>query len=73
MCGVGVQALSAVLAAVIRSSAALDQLGLTLRRHTGRPVDKSEILRALIRPTATDDCATAAVAVAQALDPRASS
>lgn len=46
----------------------LDQLALTLRRHTGRPVDKSEILRALIRLTATDDRATAAVA--QALDRR---
>jgi hypothetical protein len=32
----------------------LDQLALTLRRRTGRPVDKSEILRALIRLADTD-------------------
>ncbi|MEV8107093.1 hypothetical protein [Streptomyces sp. NPDC088135] len=33
----------------------LDQLALTLRRRTGRPVDKSEILRALIRLADTSD------------------
>ncbi|MFJ6366515.1 hypothetical protein ACIQIE_35900 [Streptomyces globisporus] len=47
---------------------ALDQFALTLRRPTGRLVDKSEILRAPIRLTEADDRAT--TAVAQALDRR---
>ncbi|MFH9125727.1 hypothetical protein [Streptomyces globisporus] len=47
---------------------ALDQFTLTLRRPTGRLVDKSEILRAPIRLTEADDRAT--TAVAQALDRR---
>lgn len=46
----------------------LDQLALTLRRRTGRPVDKSEILRALIRLAGRDDRVTDAVA--RALDER---
>ncbi|WP_331731871.1 hypothetical protein OG968_36175 (plasmid) [Streptomyces althioticus] len=46
----------------------LDQLALTLRRHTGRAVDKSEILRALIRLADQDDRVTDTVA--RALDRR---
>ncbi|MFF3558395.1 hypothetical protein ACFYXL_33840 [Streptomyces tsukubensis] len=46
----------------------LDQLALTLRRRTGRPVDKSEILRALIRIADQDDRVTDTVA--RALDRR---
>ncbi|MBY6307894.1 hypothetical protein [Streptomyces clavuligerus] len=40
----------------------LDQLALTLRRRTGRPVDKSEILRTLIRIADQDDRVTEALA-----------
>lgn len=47
---------------------ALDQLALDLRRHTGRAVDKSEILRALIRLADRDD--HVADTVARALDRR---
>ncbi|MFJ1561302.1 hypothetical protein [Streptomyces mirabilis] len=46
----------------------LDQLALTLRRRTGRPVDKSEILRALIRLADADG--RVADDVARALDRR---
>ncbi|WP_078960709.1 ParA family protein [Streptomyces sp. NRRL WC-3618] len=49
----------------------LDQLALTLRRRTGRPVDKSEILRALIRLAAADD--QVAEHLARALDRRTTS
>ncbi|MFI5621569.1 hypothetical protein [Streptomyces sp. NPDC051567] len=46
----------------------LDQLALTLRRRTGRPVDKSEILRALIRLADTTSGVTDSLA--QVLDRR---
>lgn len=46
----------------------LDQLALALRRRTGRAVDKSEILRALIRLADQDDRVTDTVA--RALDRR---
>lgn len=49
----------------------LDQLALTLRRRTGRPVDKSEILRALIRLADVDD--QVAEHLARALDRRTTS
>ncbi|MGA5199928.1 hypothetical protein [Streptomyces exfoliatus] len=42
----------------------LDQLALDLRRHCGRPVDKSEILRTLIRLTATNPLLSDALAAA---------
>ncbi|MFF5107458.1 hypothetical protein [Streptomyces sp. NPDC000134] len=46
----------------------LDQLALALRRRTGRAVDKSEILRALIRLADQDD--RVIDTVARALDRR---
>ncbi|TLQ38606.1 hypothetical protein [Streptomyces marianii] len=46
----------------------LDQLALSLRRRTGRAVDKSEILRALIRLADQDDRVTDTLA--RALDRR---
>lgn len=39
----------------------LDQLALNLRRHTGRAVDKAEILRALIRLTDANPIITEAL------------
>ncbi len=46
----------------------LDQLALTLRRRAGRPVDKSEIMRELIRLADADD--RVAEHLARALDRR---
>ncbi|WP_030683555.1 hypothetical protein [Streptomyces cellulosae] len=49
----------------------LDQLVLTLRRRAGRPVDKSEIMRELIRLADADD--RVAEHLARALDRRTTS